>query len=54
MKLSKGPYHSEIHNDEEIKRFFKKNEFDEILFRGSEMSLYSMLTGGMYKENSLG
>mgnify|MGYP001181676529 CR=1 FL=1 len=49
--FQKGPlFSTEIHDDEQIKKVFKKNEFDEILFRGSEMSLYSILTGGMYKE----
>ena len=41
---------SEIHNHKEINRVLKENQFDRILFRGSEMSLYSLLTAGMYKE----
>ncbi len=41
---------SEIHNHKEINRILKENQFDRILFRGSEMSLYSLLTAGMYKE----
>ncbi len=47
----KGPSLSnEIHNYKLIKETFKKHQFDEILFRGSEMSLYSLLAAGMYKE----
>ena len=38
---------SEIHNHKEINRVLKENQFDRILFRGSEMSLYSLLTAGM-------